>query len=541
MVKRKSCSTLVKASTAKPVCPTWTDFEGLECKLRYDPASKCFDLLDALQSVFGNRNTAKKALYDLRNKLPGLMSNTQQLRWSGSTAPVASPVAPAHAIMEIVKQLQLHWHKDETRVQYQRPVQQLCQLMQQVQYGSKSAPKSAAAVAEPQFEQVQMSATTTEAETAASASPDASSELGQPEPHTKPADVDICAKRVDTVHVQRVEPTWTTFEGLEGRVRYDPASKCFDVLDCLEMVLGNRSTARSALETLRTTSQELVLGTDKLRWAGSFSPTPSVVAPAAAIVRILMQLNSRRAAGVRAEAAETLCRRLGGDLSLAADVQRCNTEVAGTEAQATLLHGTRVSVDRANQPVAVGAPVDKDVQLLMMMPEQQRAAAARRLLDTEMHEREMRLQEMAMRQLSRVNDVLARSWQSEALSEVDRIFVKDAWANNLRHLTQASTGQRLALTDGSDVCTKGRPICIDGEARQLGYTLEQARCCRMRVGRELAALYRHRHGRDPPQCETLVNGRPMMVYQYWQQDADLMHHAIEQVMGVMGAVPRREV
>ena len=72
------------------------------------------------------------------------------------------------------------------------------------------------------------------------------------------------------------------------------------------------------------------------------------VAPVPVLVEIAWLLPGKQAAEFRRQGARTLCRALGGDLSLVEEIKARHAEVANTHEQAAFLGGTGVSVAEAN-------------------------------------------------------------------------------------------------------------------------------------------------------------------------------------------------
>jgi hypothetical protein len=94
-------------------------------------------------------------------------------------------------------------------------------------------------------------------------------------------------------------------------------------------------------------------------------------------------------------------------------------------------------------------------------------------------------------------------------------------------LTNVTMGHR-PVTDGKSGSDQDA-IYVTMVARELGYTkLTHGQDCK--VGRELARLYREKHGKEPPTCKRLVNGTEMIVKHYTKLDRDIMERAIHRAM-----------
>ena len=164
------------------------------------------------------------------------------------------------------------------------------------------------------------------------------------------------------------------------------------------------------------------------------------------------------------------------------------------------------------------ARTDKGLMALMMMlPDDVQSERAEGLLDVLLHERKLQ-------QTMCVSRELRDACREQELTRVDRRCLKDGWLNTLCRMTQD-----LGINGGRQ--GRGVPICIDGVAHSLGYAHHQVKPKRVQVGAVMARLYRERHGCQAPQCEIMVDGRPRMVKQYWQQDRDLMQQALRKVLG----------
>lgn len=284
------------------------------------------------------------------------------------------------------------------------------------------------------------------------------------------------------------------------KIRYDPETKMGSVLDVVQLVTGQRNGSQ-LFQRITEQYPDVISRCDDFKFPGQ-GQRPTPVAHVNTLVEIAWLCPGQNAKEFRRTGAVTLCRALGGDLSLVDDIRRRHAEVAGTEEQAAFLEGTGVTTAEANGHALASAENDRSRKLQNDMLEVQiakmREGAA---LDTY-----QRLLELSDR-------------ESE---ERDRLFVKDAARNYFRASFPVS--EQLQIEAPSN-----EPISISGLALDMGLKLKRGD--ESKVGRVLAQLYRDTHDADPPRHAQFVDGAVRKVNSYFAKDRSLMEQALRHVVG----------
>ena len=131
-----------------------------------------------------------------------------------------------------------------------------------------------------------------------------------------------------------------TAANLTDGIRVDQGTQKGSVYDVTRVVTGNdhRYCAR-IFSRIQKQYPELLTKCPPLRINGKGRETP--VADAATLVEIAWLLPGKKAVSFRRKGAETVCRMLGGDLTLVDEIQRRHAQVAGTAEQEFLLADSR--------------------------------------------------------------------------------------------------------------------------------------------------------------------------------------------------------
>ena len=282
-----------------------------------------------------------------------------------------------------------------------------------------------------------------------------------------------------------------------GRIRYDPLSKKGSVLDVVQLVT-NCGRAHAS-ETFSGVVEKFPDVNDKI---GNFKfpgqgqrLTP--VAHLATLIEIAWLCPGKHAKEFRRTGAVTLCRALGGDLSLVDEIRERHAEVAEGEQEA-LLAGTGVTVAEANG------------QALVPTYDQARYTAETDMLVARVKAAVLANYERMM-ELSRTGE-----------DERDRLFFIDAARNYIRTNLPLAAGNQLEASGSSS-----EPITISGVAEAMGVRLRRGD--ESGIGRVLARLYRQRHGKDPPKHKQYVDGAVRAVNSYFEKDRALVEEAVREV------------
>ena len=123
-----------------------------------------------------------------------------------------------------------------------------------------------------------------------------------------------------------------TAADLTDGIRVDQATQKGSVNDVIALVLSTKTrNAWQSIRRLAADHPDLHARCMQLRINGKGRETP--VADAPTLVEIAWLLPGKRAAQFRRQGAETVCRMLGGDLTLVDEIQHRHAQVAGTAEQ----------------------------------------------------------------------------------------------------------------------------------------------------------------------------------------------------------------
>ena len=140
-----------------------------------------------------------------------------------------------------------------------------------------------------------------------------------------------------------------TTANLTDGIRVDQATQKGSVYDVVALVTGKKgSYAIQAFSRVQQQNTRLIPKCDRLKINGKGNITP--VADAATLVEIAWLLPGKKAASFRRRGAETVCRMLGGDLTLVDEIQRRHAQVAGTAEQEFLLADSQGNSNQVTLP-----------------------------------------------------------------------------------------------------------------------------------------------------------------------------------------------
>ena len=138
-----------------------------------------------------------------------------------------------------------------------------------------------------------------------------------------------------------------TAANLTDGIRVDRATKKGSVNDVIAVITGKKgSYATQVFSRIKEHNTEFVPKCDKLRINGKGRETP--VADAATLVEVAWLCPGKAATQFRRKGAETVCRMLGGDLTLVDEIQRRHAQVAGTAEEEFLLADVQGGPQQAN-------------------------------------------------------------------------------------------------------------------------------------------------------------------------------------------------
>ena len=140
-----------------------------------------------------------------------------------------------------------------------------------------------------------------------------------------------------------------TAANLTDGIRVDQATQKGSVYDVIRVVTkANSAYAVRILSRIHKQYPENMTQCHILKINGKGRATP--VADAATLVEIAWLLPGKKAVSFRRKGAETVCRMLGGDLTLVDEIQRRHAQVAGTAEQEFLLANTQGNGNQMTLP-----------------------------------------------------------------------------------------------------------------------------------------------------------------------------------------------
>ena len=291
------------------------------------------------------------------------------------------------------------------------------------------------------------------------------------------------------------------------KIRFDRESKRGSVLDVVQLVTKcSQDNASKVFQRLSEHHPDLRASRMDFKFPGQ-GQRPTPVANVVTLCEIAWLLPGLNAAIFRKEGAATLCRALGGDLTLIDEIKARHGEIAGGEEQGILLEGTGVTVAEANgTAIVIGA-------------------RSNALLDLEIAERKLKLEERKLKLPYEIMDMsidLSERLKRMANDEADERF-RMALVDASKNVTLLNVQSANFIADDTDNIS----ISISSVAAELGkrFTTREL----SDVGRVVAAAYREKHGKNPPQHEGFANGHVVQINSYFKKDRELIVKAIQKI------------
>ena len=292
--------------------------------------------------------------------------------------------------------------------------------------------------------------------------------------------------------------TLTVTQVLE-RIRFDRKTKRGSVLDVIMLITKCSSGhASQAFQRLCEHHPELNTSRVDFKFPGQ-GQRPTPVATVMTLCEIAWLLPGKNAAVFRREGASTLCRALGGDLTLIEEIRARHGDIEPEE-QAILLEGTGVSVQEANGEVHQLELAERQFALL----------ERRRKLPLEIIDMSITLSERL------------KIFAAGETDERFRMALMDASKNVVLLSVPGGSSGTLTITGSDDT----KPISVSSVAADLGKRLSTRELSE--IGRVVAAAYREAHdGKSPPQHDGYANGHIVKINSYFEKDRALLVDAIE--------------
>ncbi|CAM9232995.1 unnamed protein product [Pylaiella littoralis] len=313
-------------------------------------------------------------------------------------------------------------------------------------------------------------------------------------------------------------------------------------LDVIRMVHGcNSSTANTAFSRLLDANGTLLSQCAQLRINDKGRATP--VADAKTLIQIIWLLPGKKAREFRHQSSEKVCRLLGGDLSLVAEIEARHADLqstgAGRSTQEFLLSGTS---EKAVDPFE-GMPV-----WFKHLDEKERQQCAKLMFEQHLKVGEQHLHEnrVALKR-KRCSDMVEtyQSLKSLGVKLDDRTLIElrdnvtilsrqDIAANTAPAATavpllQDSTTPTHALGPAERVAETGIVVV----SSKIGIRVPQNKSGT--VGKRMKVLYTKKYPLAPGwngfvRRQTLFNGRPILENVYFARDEDVIEQAIRDVI-----------
>ena len=318
---------------------------------------------------------------------------------------------------------------------------------------------------------------------------------------------------------------------LQTSIRVDAQTQQGSVLDVIRLVNPNL-TSGNAANTFKVMTMHMTIEHSHISINGKGKPTP--VADARTLIEIIWALPGRTAQEFRRASAVTVCRVLGGDVSLVAEIEARNATLQQTEeGRSTQKFLTHQSGERAVDQRSMFAPAE----LELATADQRQAYFACWL--AQQHE------QVAQQKVATVQSAVNLMQALGGVDERDNIEFKDRIRLAMRNPTpkhlQIKDGVAAAdavLDPGSGVAThecqarvRGTEISIPMLASEMGIKVGDRAG---QIGKRMKALYTHTYGAAAaqaiPKRETVFRGKPFYENTYYARDKALLQRAMREVM-----------
>ena len=293
-----------------------------------------------------------------------------------------------------------------------------------------------------------------------------------------------------------------TPEEILRSIRYDPLTKKGSVYDVVQLVTGcDQRHASRTFQRILDVHPNVHPKRADFKFPGQ-GQRPTPVAYLKDLVEIAWLCPGKHAKEFRRTGAVTMCRALGGDLSLVDEIRERHSTVTA-EDQEALLAGTGVTAAEANGQ-ALAVPDEEQLR---------RYRAETLALEVDARHKTLEIYTRMVEQAGM------------ELDERDKLFFQDAARNFIR--TQFGY-QRMLEGDGTAAGEQMEQVTISEVAQAMGVRLRRGE--ESSAGKAAAQLYREAHGVNPPKHKRFVDGAVRSVNLYFEKDRDLLEHAIRAVI-----------
>ena len=316
---------------------------------------------------------------------------------------------------------------------------------------------------------------------------------------------------------------------LQTSIRVDAKSQQGSVLDVIRLVNPNLSSGNAA-NTFKVLTTHMTIAHSHISINGKGKPTP--VADARTLIEIIWALPGRVAQEFRRASAVTVCRVLGGDVSLVEEIESRNATLQHTEAGRSTQ--TFLTNQAGELTVAQSSTVAAPAELGMATADQRQAYFTCWLAQ----QHEQVAQQKVMTVQSAVNLMQALG----GVDERDRVELKDRIRLAMRNPTTehlqieggVAPAAAAAVDPGPGVathecqaCVRGKEISIPMLAAEMGVRVGDRAG---QIGKRMKALYAQTYGAAAaqaiPKRETIFKGKPFYENTYYARDKHLLQRAM---------------
>ena len=307
------------------------------------------------------------------------------------------------------------------------------------------------------------------------------------------------------------------------KIRVDKKTQKASALDVIRMVTGK--DGKRASEYFSRLSAEVTEKCGQLRIGGKGRLT--WVADAPTLVEIIWELPGKAAKAFRRASAHYICRMLGGDLSLAHQIEETYKKASPESKRFFLAHADKPVLDEEAQRKILKRKAELDLEeyerkmrmrLGKMEAEAKQFEAKAKLAIKQNHVQTLKL------------DMECVQMRKDTLEDIKKSNIDDNDLVWLQDIVRESG--RYATDDGSSSSNNPRrEISIPLICQRMNV---HPRGLEGKIGRLVVRLWRKKHNKGPrdkpPKRVSMFNGRAIQINHYTEDDADIVKAAIMTVM-----------
>ena len=326
-------------------------------------------------------------------------------------------------------------------------------------------------------------------------------------------------------------------DSITANIRVDAATGQGSVIDVIRLVNPNL-TSSNAGNTLTQLPADLGIRYTHLQINEKGKRTP--VADARALIEIVWALPGKAARDFRRASAQTVCRVLGGDLSLVDEIESRHHTMQQSEAGRAAQHFL-VPADASALQAVKRLKVTSPLELEGATPSQRQL-----FVDTWLVKQQ---DEVIQQRVSTLKSAVDLMQMLGGIDDRDKIEIKDRIRLAMRPLAIAAASG----TATTDTLTVTKPPVDPGVTVPTPDCGEIVRGCEIsiplvaselhivvgdkagQVGKRMKVLYEARYGaraaQTIPKRQTLFRGKPLYENTYYMRDKDLLVQAVRDITG----------